>query len=373
MNRRSWVRWLDSFSENLKPVPSKNSGQALSLVEGSKTCTEPRQSIENRKWAGLFAIVVALTVCGARAEAQQPGKIFRIGILDNSTASGSAVLLDAFREELRKLGWIEGKKIAFEYRFAEHKDERLPELAAELIRLKVDLILAMGQQAASAAKSGTTSIPVVMATAGSPVAGGLVSSLARPGGNVTGLSSLATELNSKRLEILKDALPKLSRVGFVRRPGTSTSPQMQDVRVAATTLKVKLEMIETQLDAKSLERAFQTAKRKQLEAMITATGRPFFAERRTIVELASKYQLPAIYPQREFVDDGGLMSYGVDFDDLLRKSAHYVDKILKGTKPADLPVQQATKFEFIINLKAAKEIGLTIPVRVLERANQVIK
>jgi putative ABC transport system substrate-binding protein len=313
----------------------------------------------------LFALCVA-------AEAQQAGKIFRIGILDNSTASGSAVLLDAFREELRKLGWIEGKNIGFEYRFAEQRNERLPELAGELIRLKVDLILAMGQQAASAAKSASLSIPIVMATAGSPVASGLVASLARPGGNVTGLSSLAPELNSKRLEIIKDAVPRLTRVGLLRT-AVSTSPQVQEIRAAATTLKVKLEEIEIQLDPKGLESAFQTAKRKQLDAIITAAGRPLFAERKRIVELAGKYRLPTIYPQRGYVDEGGLMSYGVDFDDLLRKSAHYVDKILKGAKPADLPVQQATKFEFIINLKAAKQIGLTIPPEVLARANQVIK
>jgi putative ABC transport system substrate-binding protein len=317
----------------------------------------------------LGAILFAL--CGS-AQAQQAGKIFRIGILDNSTASGSAVLLDAFREELRKLGWIEGKNIGFEYRFAEQRNERLPELAGELIRLKVDLILAMGQQAASAAKSASLSIPIVMATAGSPVASGLVASLARPGGNVTGLSSLAPELNSKRLEIIKDAVPRLTRVGLLRT-AVSTSPQVQEIRAAATTLKVKLEEIEIQLDPKGLESAFQTAKRKQLDAIITAAGRPLFAERKRIVELAGKYRLPAIYPQRGYVDEGGLMSYGVDFDDLLRKSAHYVDKILKGAKPADLPVQQATKFEFIINLKAAKQIGLTIPPEVLARANQVIK
>jgi ABC-type uncharacterized transport system substrate-binding protein len=324
-----------------------------------------------KKISGLTLSAVLFALCSS-ASAQQSGKIFRIGILDNSTASGSAVLLDAFREELRKLGWIEGKNIGFEYRFAEQRNERLPELAVELIRLKVDLVLAMGQQAASAAKSATASIPIVMATAGSPVASGLIASLARPGGNVTGLSSLAPELNSKRLEIIKDAVPRLTRVGLLRTE-VSTSPQVQEIRAAATTLKVKLEEIEIQLDPKDLESAFQTAKRKQLDAIITAAGRPLFAERKRIVELAGKYRLPTIYPQRGYVDEGGLMSYGVDFDDLLRKSAHYVDKILKGAKPADLPVQQATKFEFVINLKAAKQIGLTLSPEFLSRANRVIK
>ena len=273
---------------------------------------------------------------------------------------------------MSKLGWIEGKNIAFEYRFAEHKNERLPKLAAELVGLKIDLILAMGQQAASAAKNATSSIPIVMATAGSPVAGGLVASLARPGGNVTGLSSLATELNSKRLEILKDAVPKLARVGFLT-PAGGSDLQMKELRPAAVALKLKLEVIDAQPNRKGLESAFKTAKQKQLDGIITAAGRPFFAERKRIVELAGKHRLPTIYPQRGYVDEGGLMSYGVDFDDLLRKSAHYVDKILKGAKPADLPVQQASKFDFIINLRAAKQIGLTIPNRVLERANQVIR
>jgi putative tryptophan/tyrosine transport system substrate-binding protein len=199
--------------------------------------------------------------------------------------------------------------------------------------------------------------------------------LARPGGNVTGLSGLAPELNSKRLEILKDAIPRLSRVGLLRTPGAGIAIELQlkELRPAALALKLKLEEIETQPDAKGLESVFQAAKQKQVGAIMTTDTRPFFAERKRIVELAGKYRLPAIYPQKEYVDEGGLMSYGADFGDQCGRAAVYVDKILKGAKPADLPVQQATKFEFIINLKAAKQIDLTIPVRVLERANQVIK
>jgi putative ABC transport system substrate-binding protein len=283
-----------------------------------------------------------------------------------------AVLIDAFRQELSKLGWIEGKNITIEYRFGEQKSERVPELAADLVRLKVDLIVAVGTPAALAAKSATTTIPIVMTNAASPVAEGLVASLARPGGNVTGFSALSNELNTKRLEILKDAVPKLARVGLLL-PGNSKSLQLKDLRPAAVALKLKLEEIETQPDAKGLESAFQTAKQKQVGAIMTTTTRPFFAERKRIVELAAKYRLPAIYFQKEFVDEAGIMSYGADFDDLFRKAAHYVDRILKGTKPADLPVQQATKFEFIINLKAAKQIGHTIPYELLWRANQVIK
>jgi putative tryptophan/tyrosine transport system substrate-binding protein len=335
----------------------------------------PKSAIQNPKWAGLFAIVVALTVCGARADAQQPGKVPHIGFLDNSTASGLAVLLEAFRQELSKLGWIEGKNITIEYRFAEQKNERLPELAAELVRLKVDLIVVSSTAPALAAKKATTTIPVVMANPGDPVGAGLVASLARPGGNVTGLASLSNELITKRLEILKDAIPKLARVGLLRPPGISIGRdlQLKELRPAAVALKLKLEEIETQYDAKGLENAFKTAKQKQVGAILTTATRSFFAGRKRIVELAGKYRLPAIYFQKEFVDEGGLMSYGVDFDDLYRRAAVYVDKILKGAKPADLPVQQATKFEFVINLRAAKQIGLTLSPEFLSRANQVIK
>lgn len=306
------------------------------------------------------------------AEAQQTGKILRIGLLDGSTAAGSAVLVKAFLQELSKLGWIEGKNIAIEYRFAEQKQERLTELAAELVRLKVDLIVVTSAVPALAAKKATTTIPIVMTTSVDPVGAGLVASLARPGGNVTGFSNLGTELNTKRLEILKDAVPKLAGVGLLR-PAGGSDRQLKDLRPAALALKLKLEEIKTQPDAKGLESAFQTAKQKQVGAIMTTIATGFFAERKRIVELAGKYRLPAIYFQKEFVDEGGLMFYGPDYDDLYRRAAVYVDKILKGAKPADLPVQQATKFEFIINLKAAKQIGLTISPDMLARANRLIK
>jgi putative ABC transport system substrate-binding protein len=321
-----------------------------------------------------YALCAMLFALCSFADAQQTGKVFRIGFLDNSTASGIAVLSEAFRQDLRKLGWIEGKNITIEYRFSEQKRERLPELAADLVRLNVDLIVTTGEPPALAAKKATTSIPIVMANAGDPVGSGLVVSLARPGGNVTGLSDLGTELNSKRLEVLKDAVPKLARVGLLRGQGIGiASPQLKEIRPAALALKLKLEEIETQFGANGLESAFQTAKQKQVDAIMTVTSRQFFGERKRIVELAGKYRLPAIYFSKEFVDEGGLMSYGADYDDLFRRAAVYVDKILKGAKPADLPVQQATKFEFVINLKAAKQIGITIPLGLLERANRVIK
>ena len=323
----------------------------------------------------LFVFAILLLGIVHPGHAQQPEKIFRIGYLDGGTAAGNAVLMKAFLQELSKLGWIEGKNFTIEYRFTEGKPERGIELAADLVRLKVDLIVAIGVTQALAAKKATTTIPIVMTSTPDPVAVGLVASLAWPGGNVTGLSSLAEELNTKRLEILKDAVPKLARFGLLRLPGDNIGfdLQLKELRAAAVGLKLKLEEIETQSDAKGLESAFKTAKQKQVKAIMTTATRAFFAERKRIVELAVKYRLPAIYSQKEYVDEGGLMSYGADSADMLPRAAVYVDKILKGAKPADLPVQQATKFEFVINLKAAKLIGHTVPYELLARANQVIK
>jgi len=267
----------------------------------------------------LFALSVS-------AEAQQTGKVARIGFLDNGTASGTEVLLEPFRQELSKLRWTEGKNITIEYRFAEGQPKRQPELAAELVRLKVELIVVAGVQSAAAAKKATTTIPIVIASGGDPVAAGLVASLARPGGNVTGLSSLNPELNTKRLEILKDAVPKLARVGLLW--GRGSAFPLKELRAAAQALKLKLEEIETQRNAKGLESAFKAAKQRQVGAIMMSPARTFFAERKRIVELAAKYRLPAIYVQKEFVDEGGLMSYGTDYVDLFRRAAVYVDKIL---------------------------------------------
>ena len=322
-----------------------------------------------RRLATFFLTTASL------AEAQQAGKIFRIGFLDPSTASSIAGHLETFRQELRKLGWIEGKNLTIEYRFGEQKPGRMPELATDLVRLKVDLIVGTTGSSVLAAKKATTTIPVVMTNVGDPVGSGLVASLAQPGGNVTGFSNFGPELITKRLEILKDAVPKLVRVGVLRPPGGGTGQELQlkEIKPAAVALKLKLEVIDTQLDAKGLESAFQTAKQKQVGAIMTTSSSLFFAERKRIVELAVKYRLPAIYFSKEFVDEGGLMSYGTDYEDLYRKAAQYVDRILKGTKPADLPVQQAMRFEFIISLKAAKQIGITLPYELLARANKVIQ
>jgi putative tryptophan/tyrosine transport system substrate-binding protein len=324
----------------------------------------------------LLALCSLLLAPCSAVDAQQSGKIFRIGLLDPSDARTSAVRLEAFWQEIHKFGWVEGNNFTIESRFAEEKSDRLRELAADLVRVKVDVIVCASTAAALAAKSATTTIPIVMASSADPVGAGLVVSLAQPGGNVTGVSNLAVELNTKRLEVLKDAVPKLTRVGIPRATtsdaAVSDQLQMKEVRVAAVALKLKLEEITTRLDSKALESAFQSLKQKQVGAILLV-GRRFFAERKRVVELAGKYWLPAIYPQKEYMNEGGLMYYGVDPTDNYRRAAVYVDKILKGAKPADLPVQQATKFEFVINLKVAKQIGLTLSPEFLARANKVVK
>jgi putative tryptophan/tyrosine transport system substrate-binding protein len=294
----------------------------------------------------LFAL------CGS-VDAQQTGKVLRIGFLELSTASGIAVYVAAFQQELRKLGWIDGQNITIEYRFAEQKPERLPELAGELVRLKVDVIVGATTASALAAKSATTTIPIVMGNVSDPVGAGLVTGLARPGGNVTGNSALNPELNIKRLEILKDAVPKLARVGLLFGGGVSAELQLKELRPAALALKLKLEEIETQADPKSLESAFQTAKQKQVGAIMTIATRTFFAERKRIADLAIKNRLPSMHEGVEYVEAGGLMSYTASDAESFRRAAYYVDRILKGAKPADLPVEQPTKFELVINLKTA--------------------
>jgi putative ABC transport system substrate-binding protein len=329
-----------------------------------------------RSAVGLILIAVLFVLCTS-ASAQQPGKIFRIGFLDPSNASSITDFLQAFRQELGKLGWFDGKNIALEYRFAEQAPERLRELAADLVQLKVDVIVVTAVGAAVAAKSATTTIPIVMVHVGNPVSTGLVPSLARPGGNITGLSNFTPELNGKRLEILKDAVPRLTRVGILHplnaEANVGAPPQLNEIRAAARALKLNVEEIETQLNADSRATAFQTAKQKKVNGIMTLAGPRMLAERKNIVALSNKYRLPGIYPAKEFVTEGGLMSYGSDYVDLYRRAAVYVDKILKGAKPADLPVQQATKFEFIVNLKTAKQIELAIPARVVERADRVIR
>ena len=281
--------------------------------------------------------------------AQQAGKVPRIGFLFPGSASTRSVFIEAFRQGLRDLGYIEGKNITVEYRYAEGKMERLPDLAAELVRLKVDVIVAGGGQAIRAAKKATTTIPIVFPSVGDPVASGLVASLARPGGNITGLTLLEPELSGKRLELLNEALPRISRVAVLQGPGQG---DLKETQTAGQLLGLKLQFLEIG-DAAGVETVFSAMSRERADAFMTLVHPVIGVQRKRILEFAAKNRLPSIHGDKEWADGGGLISYGPDRPDLFRRSAIYVDKILKGTKPADLPVEQPTKFEFIINLKTA--------------------
>ncbi len=307
------------------------------------------------------------------AQAQQPENIPRIGYLEAVSPSISAVRSEAFRQGLRKLGYVEGKNIVTEYRYAEGKRDRLPALAAELVRLKVDVIVTAGASATRAAKKATSTIPIVMAQDSDPVGKGIVASLARPGGNITGLSTLAPEISGKQLELLKEIVPKLSRVAVL---GTSTRPgnaqTLREVELAAGAFKVEVRYLDV-LDPKKIETAFGAARKERVDAVLVLAGRILISHRTQVVELAVKSRLPAIYPFPRYVEAGGLMTYGVSRQDLFRRAATYVDKILKGAKPGDLPVEQPKEFKLIINLKTAKQLGITIPPSILYRADKVIK
>jgi putative ABC transport system substrate-binding protein len=321
----------------------------------------------------IFSLAILALACVHLANAQQPKKVPRIGFLTPASPSAVSARTEAFRKRLRELGYVEGKKIVIEWRYAEGKLDRLPALAAELVRLKVDVIVTGGSASTRAAKEATITIPIVMTQDSDPVGNGFVTSLARPGGNITGLSTLGLELSGKRLELLKEIVPSLSRVAVF---GSSTVPgnaqQLRETELAAEAFGVKLQYLDV-LDPKDIETKFRGASKGRADAVLVLLGPVFNSRRTQVVELAVKSRLPALYPQSEYVEDGGLMTYGVSVNDLFRRAATYVDKILKGAKPADLPVEQPTKFEFIINLKAAKQIGLTIPPNVLARADKVIK
>jgi putative ABC transport system substrate-binding protein len=352
MDKAFWMRVLIPSSDNLK------------------------SKIENLKWLGLLVITFVLVVCGAVAHAQQPKKVPRIAFLAGGARSADSQLIESFWQRMKELGYIEGKNIAAEYRFAEGALERLPNYAAELVRLNVDIIVAPGS-GARAAKKATNTIPIVI-TYGDPVESGLVASLAHPGGNVTGLSGFVSELGGKQLELLKEAFPKVSRVAVLWWNQTNPSGIGQDafllgeMKVAAGALRVTLQALELRsLD--DFEPAFSAIKGERANAVIVLRNPLTTTHRTRIVDFAAKSRLPAMYGDKEFVDAGGLMSYGVNIADLWGRAATYVDKILKGAKPADLPVEQPTKFELIINLKAAKQIGVTIPPNVLARADKVIK
>jgi putative ABC transport system substrate-binding protein len=306
-------------------------------------------------------------------EAQQPAKVPRIGVLASPSAVFFLTRLNAFREGLRDLGYVEGKTIAIEYRFAEGKEERLPDLAAELVRLKVDVIVTSGAPAARAAKAATTTIPIIMSGVGDAVGIGLVASLARPGGNITGLSLLLPELSGKRLELLKETFPRVIRVAVLWNPLNPTnSIYLKETQATSQALALQLQSAEVR-SLKDFEAAFESVTRGGAHGIIVLPDPLINTHHRLILDFAGKNRLPAMYGGPEFVEAGGLMSYAPSYTDHFRRAATYVDKILKGTKPADLPVEQPTKFEFIINLKTAKQIGLTIPPNVLVRADKVIK
>jgi putative ABC transport system substrate-binding protein len=321
----------------------------------------------------VLAVCAMLLVLTIPAKAQQPGKVPRIGYLITSSPSAIAPRMDAFQQGLRELGYVEGKNIVIERRHAEGKLDRLPELAAELVRLNVDVIVTSGPTATRPAKGATSTIPIVMTFDDDPVGSGFVASLAHPGGNITGLSTLAPEISGKQLELLKEIVPRLFRVaafGTSTRQGTAQA--LKEMELAAGALAVKLQYLDIE-DPKDIETAFRAASKGRADALLVLQSPVFNSQRAQIANLAQKSRLPAAYPRREFVEDGGLMSYGASISDLDRRAATYVDKILKGAKPADLPVEQPKKFEFIINLKAAKQIDLTIPPNVLVRADKVIK
>ena len=320
-----------------------------------------------------FALCAMLFALSYSASAQQPTKVPRIGYLQAPPHSAVASRTDAFRQGLRELGYVEGKNIIIEWRFADGKLDRVPGLVAELVRLKVDVIVTGGSFATGAAKEATSTIPVVMMQDSDPVGNGYVGSLARPGGNITGLSTLAPELSGKQLELLKETVPKLSNVAVIGSSNRSGNAQsLKETEHAAEALGVKLQYLDI-LSPNDIGAVFRAASKQKADAVLVLTGPVVTSQRREIINLASKNRLPAIYDRAEFVEDGGLMTYSVSSADLFRRAATYVDKILKGRKPADLPVEQPTKFELIINLKAAKQIGLTISPNVLARADKVIR
>jgi len=321
----------------------------------------------------VWLLATVLLSTAPRLEAQQPTKIPRIAFLGTASASVVADRVDAFRKGLRELGYLEGENILIEYRFGEGKSDEVASLATELARSKVDVIITAGPAATRSAKEATVTIPIVMGNEGDPVGSGFVSSLARPGGNITGLSALSPEISGKQLEILKEIVPKLSRVVTL---GNSTTPgntqALKEIELAAKALGVQAQYLEVRVP-KDIEIAFGSASKRRADAVLALQNPVLTFARKQVVMLALKNRMPAVYHSIEFVEDGGLMTYSVSITDLFRRAAAYVDKILKGAKPADLPVEQPTKFEFVINLKTAKQIGLTIPPNVLARADRVIR
>jgi len=360
MIKTRWNRFLDFYSDNRK----------------SKTCPEPCRRIQNRKWAGLFVIVVTFAMCGVEIRAQQARSVTRIGYLSSVSPANESSRAEGIRLALHERGYIEGQNITIEYRYGEGKTDRAPELAAELVRLKVDVIVvAGGIHWIRAAKNATKTIPVVMVGAGNdPVEAGLIESLARPGANVTGLTNLVGKLGGKRLEQLKEAVPKVVRVAVIYEPATPANvvEVKEDLPSAARVLKVAVQTWEVR-DAAGFATAFAALSKQRPDGLYVAGSPLINANQKRIADFALQSRLPSVYGDPGGVEAGGLIYYGADLADSYRRVVTYVDRILKGAKPADLPVEQPTKFELVINLKAAKQIGLTIPPNVLARADKVIR
>jgi putative ABC transport system substrate-binding protein len=321
----------------------------------------------------ILALFLGALAPSPASPGQQAGKVPLLGYLDGASASTSGDNLNAFRQGLRELGWIEGQNIAIEYRWAEGRFDRLPELAADLVRLRVDAIVATGDPVILAAKQATGTIPIVMTAVGDPIGAGFVASLARPGGNVTGVSNLAVDLTGKWLELLKEVVPKVSQVAILRNVANRTHALFwQEAQTAAQKLRVKVHSVEVR-SSHDLDGAFAAMAQKRVGAVVVLPDPLLSGERGRIADLAAKSRLPAIYTFRGQAEAGGLMSYGPSLQANFRRAATFVDKILKGAKPADLPVEQPTRFEMVVNMKTAKALGLTIPQSILVRADQVIQ
>jgi putative ABC transport system substrate-binding protein len=324
--------------------------------------------------AGVLSILFAVTLLtvGVIAEAQQPKKVAHICNI-GSSVSATAEYIKPFQQRLRELGYLEGQNLLIDYRYFEGKVERLPELAAEFVRLNCDVIVTQGTEAPEAVKNATRTIPVVMAYSADAVRRGIVADLARPGGNITGLTDMGAQLFGKRLELLKDTVPKLARVAFLWSPTQlGAADNLKETETVARFLRVAVQSLEVKGPG-DIEGAFQAATKKRAQALILSGGGFFGPHYTRIVELAAKSRLPGTYPNFQYVEAGGLMSYGEDRSEMFRRAAEIVDRILKGTKPADIPVEKPKKFDFLINLKAAKQIGLAIPPEVLARATRLIK
>jgi ABC-type uncharacterized transport system substrate-binding protein len=365
-NRKSAIqnpKWKDSAQCAVE------SGPGDQMRTGNR-----QQTIGNGKSLKLYALCMMLFALCSSAEAQQPKKVPRIGYLTVASLASETSIGEAFQRGLRELAYVEGQNIAIERRSADGVYNRLPELAAELIRIKVDLILSGGTSATRVAQKATSTIPIVMGdSTDDPVTAGFVVSLARPGKNITGLTSISTELSGKRLELLKEVLPKAIHTAVLLNPNNPRHlSRLKEIEVAAQAIGITIQPLAVR-SSKEFEGAFRTAVKERADALNVMGDALFNSHRKQIADLAAKHRLPAMYEKYEFVATGGLVSYGVDLDDLYRRAATYVDKILKGAKPDDLPVEQPKKFELIINLKTAKQIGISIPPNVLARADRVIK